>query len=361
MCKRLFFVVFSVFTLQVSAQKSRSSYLDINAFYGVAIEHDKSLKTAIQGNPYGFIIAYNIKNKAKKDWSKYFNYPDFGFSALYENTNSNILGNLFGLYTHYNFYLNDRNLDHQLQLRIAFGLVHISKPFHHLDNPDNLAFGSKFAGSAYLKLDYHHYFLKKTLSFNTGLSLIHYSNAGIKSPNLGLNTLAVTLGVNYNLNTEKTVFPKAEKTPKTTSKLRYNVIFRTGINESDVIGSGTFPFYVGTISIEKKINYKSTLTAGTDLFISKFLKEYVKNKQPNTTKSDTKRVGVFVGHELQIQKISAISQIGFNVYYPNKYISRLYERFGFKYRLNNHIFTALTIKVNLFKAESLEFGIGYRL
>jgi len=81
---------------------------------------------------------------------------------------------------------------------------------------------------------------------------------------------------------------------------------------------------------------------------------------PNET-SDWKRVGIFVGYELNMEQFSVLGQIGYNVYYPYDYVSRIYERFGFRKHFNEHLFADLTLKINMFRAEGLEFGIGYRL
>jgi hypothetical protein len=345
----------------ISAQQKSNSFIELNPFYGIVIEHDKSLKTAIQGNPFGLIVSYNIKNTKEKEFLKYYNYPDFGFSVLYENTNSDILGEIFGAYTHYNFYLNNRNAKNKLSLRIAFGLAHITKPYNSISNPYNFALASKYAGTAFLKLNYQRFFLKNRLGFQTGMVLTHFSNAGIKNPNLGLNTLGFNFGLNYNFNNNEFIFDETLKNNKVNKKLKYNLIFRTGKNESKNIGSGNFSFYVLSFKIDKKINYKSTLTTGIDFFESEFLKDYIDQDEPQPQITNTKRIGIFVGHDLKINKINAITQIGYHAYYPKKYVSRVYERVGFNYFLNQHFFTELTLKINLFRAEMLEFGLGYRL
>ncbi len=361
----IYLLIFFSSILVINAQKN--SFLDVDLFYGVVLEHDKSLQTAIQGNPFGIILGYNLKNKQEKKWLAYYNYPDFGFSAVYQNTNSTSLGKMYGLYTHYNFYLNNRNSKNKLQLRIALGLGYITNPYNAITNENNFTLSTKFAGSAYLKLNYNREFLQGKFGLQTGISLIHFSNAAFKNPNLGINTLAVTLGFNYNLSANKTPFPKKIKTPKDTRKLRYNLIFRTGLNESKIPNSGQFPFYIGTFQIEKKLNFKSTLSSGIDYFKAEFLKPYLQQQKeletgiPDASHYKTDRIGLFIGHELYLHNFSLVSQIGYNIYAPNIYISNIYERVGLKHHFNDHFFTELTLKLNLFRAEGLEFGIGYRL
>ncbi|MEE9348444.1 MAG: acyloxyacyl hydrolase [Flavobacteriaceae bacterium] len=346
----------------------QKSYLDIESFYGIVIEHDKSLKTAIQGNPYGLIMGYNIKkNTASKDWLSYYNYPDIGFSALYQNTNSTILGEMYGVYSHYNFYLNDRNALNKLQLRVALGLGYITNPYDELTNPNNFTLSSKLSGSSYLKLNYHRDFYKGKIGIQAGVSLIHFSNAAFKNPNLGINTIAATIGVNYNLHEEKLTYPIPRKVILEENPLRYSLVFRAGFNESKIPNSGQFPFYVFTFLSEKKLNYKSTINIGADYFKSGFLNNYLQDVKeletgnPDSSHYKTDRIGIFVGHDWHINKLDLITQIGYTVYEPNRYVSSIYERIGIKHRFNDHLYSTLTLKLNLFRAEGLEFGIGYRL
>lgn len=363
--KRIVYILIFI-TFNINAQNKKHHYFDFDTFYGIALEHDKSLATAIQGNPFGFIAGYSITNTSNKEWTKYYNYPDFGFSILYQNTNSDILGEMYGAYVHYTFYLNDRNATNKFQFRTAFGLGYITNPYHKINNPFNYSLSTKLAGSAYFKLNYQRNFLKGKLGLQSGISIIHFSNAAFKNHNLGLNTLAFNLGVNYNFNNEPYQFEKKESTPKEMGNEKYSLIFRTGVNESKIADSGQYPFYVVTFQVAKKVNYKTTLTTGADYFKADFLNNYLQLEKEletgsiDTTQYKTDRIGVFIGHELYINHFSMISQIGYNVYYPNKYVSRIYERFGFKTHLTNHIFTELTLKLNLFRAEGLEFGLGYQ-
>ena len=91
------------------------------------------------------------------------------------------------------------------------------------------------------------------------------------------------------------------KKKKFTQPIKYNVVFRGGVNESDVVGSGQFPFYIISAYADKRINVKSALQLGTDVFFSNFLKELIYYKSVSfpeelvSGNEDYKRVGVFCG------------------------------------------------------------------
>jgi len=333
-------------------------------FIGKPIEHDKKLKDAIQGNSYGFLISWNDLSSKDNLFNQLYNFPERGYSFLYQNFNSSILGEVYGGYRHFTYNLTPNKL-YKLKLTSAFGLGYATKSYNAITNSLNFAHGSKLLVSAYLKLQYFKLLQKNRLHLNAGISLIHFSNISFKNPNLGLNTVALNVGVNYKLN--PVLISKNKKNHQLANinnAIQYNLVLRGGYNESLIIDSGLYPFYTLTFYGSKKINWYSTLTGGIDFFNSKFLKNYIQTKNEelneNFNENNYKRIGVFVGHELTQNNFAFISQLGYTIYYPYSYVSRIYERFGFKYNLSSHWFSEVTMKVNLFRAEALELGIGYK-
>ena len=77
--------------------------------------------------------------------------------------------------------------------------------------------------------------------------------------------------------------------------------------------------------------------------------------------TDYKRVSVFVGYELFINKISFEFQFGAYVYRPFDEDMPIYERLGVKYYFTKQVFSSLSLKTHGSKAEAIEYGIGVRL
>ena len=106
---------------------------------------------------------------------------------------------------------------------------------------------------------------------------------------------------------------------------------------------------------------------GADVFFSNFLKEFIYYRSvafPEDNLSgneDYKRIGIFAGHELFMNKTAFITQLGYYVYYPYDFEGRTYFRIGLKRYFNDKFFGALTLKSHGAKAEAIEFGIGLRL
>ena len=364
--KKTILIFFLLFTVLVNSQTEtiRHNNIQTDFFFGRPIEHDKKLKDAIDGNSYGVLLSYNTINTKNTTFNKLYKYPERGFSFLYQNFNSDVLGEVFGGYRHYNYNLKNTS-NSSLKLISGFGLGYATESYNAVTNPNNHAIGSKLLASAYLKLQFFQFLKKERLSVNTGVSLIHFSNIAFKNPNLGINTVNLNVGFNYLLEPIKFRPLKEEiAINELDKKLHFNLILRGGYNESLEIDSGVFPFYTVTFYASKSINKFSDITFGTDYFKSEFLKNHIKNKNLEEGKSynenDFARVGIFVGYELIQNNFSFVSQIGYTVYYPFPYVSRVYERFGLKYKLGKHLFSEVTMKINLFRAEALEIGLGYK-
>jgi len=361
--KQSVIVFILVFGWSVAAQDTASSYIDVNNFKGNIALHNPDILHLIQGHPSGTIISWNKKTFGEKDWQRHYNYPDYGVSFVFQDMKNEVLGNNFGLLAHYNFHF----LKRHLVFRVAHGLAYNTNPYDRINNFRNIAFGSKLLSTTYIMLNYKKERLFDRLGIQTGLSVIHYSNANVKAPNTSTNTVALNLGFTYNLQKENPDYIETVVKEKFTEPIKFNLAFRTGINTSDLVGSKQFPFYIFSAYADKRLNRKSAVQFGAEVFFSNFLREYIKYRsiafeaEANLANSDYKRVGVFVGHELFINKLSMLFQAGYYAYYPYDFEGRTYFRFGLKRYFAKKWFAAITLKSHAAKAESAALGIGIRL
>jgi len=359
------YVLCLICALALAQDKTHASYLDLSYFKGNIPLHNNDILHLINGHPEGYILSWNKKTYGFNAWEQRFNYPDFGVTFAYQNMKNKTLGTVSSLYAHYNFYF----FKHHIMLRIGQGFAYAEEAYDKETNFRNVAYGSNIMSSTLLMLNYNKQRLVGRFGLQAGMSLIHYSNANVKAPNTSTNTMALNVGVNYSLDKKEPTYQNtlAENDKKYTEPIHYNFIFRSGVNESDVVDSGQFPFYIFSAYADKRISRKSGLHLGADLFFSKFLKELILYRSvafPNEGLSgneDYKRVGVFVGHELFINKTSIISQLGYYVYYPFDFEGRTYLRLGLKRRFAKKWFGVLSLKTHGAKAEAVELGIGLRL
>lgn len=345
-------------------EKAPNKYtIDASQFYGSVLKHNPSISHLITNHPGGVILSLNKKTFGREEWEQAYDYPDLGYSFIYQNMNNSTLGEHYGVFAHYNFYYLKRNL----QLRFGQGISYNTNPYDKESNFRNNAYGTSLMASIYFMLNYHKENIYKGLGFKAGLSLIHYSNGSFKSPNTSTNTLAFNAGLIYDLEAGKEVdFIVDVEKKNYKESIKYNLALRGGINSSDVEGMGQYPFYIVSAYVDKRIGRKSALHFGTDIFFSKFLKEQIRFQgiafPENNVSADTdyKRVGVFIGHELFINKLSLTTQLGYYVYYPYDFEGRIYNRLGLKRYLGDKIFAEISIKAHAANAEAIEFGVGIR-
>ncbi|MEY3499178.1 MAG: hypothetical protein RL308_847 [Bacteroidota bacterium] len=349
----------------ISAQELKdSNAIEVNYFTGNIIQHAPDLAHLITGHPEGVLFSFSKKTHGRQEWQSAYNFPDYGFYFLYQDFKNEFLGHNYAIGIHYNFYF----LKRKLMFKVAEGIALASNPHDNVTNSKNGAFGSKLLGNVNFVLNYKKDNLIDKFGIEAGFIFTHFSNARIKAPNSGINTWNINVGLNYNFdNIENKIIDSTSFNIKFKQPVKYNLVLRSGINESPIVGSGTKPFYHIGFFADKRLNRKSAIQFGAELFLTNSFIEFIKYKSiaypnlninPNT---DYKRVGVFVGHELFINKISLEAQIGYYVYKPFKNDIAIYDRLGMKYYLSNKIFTGVSIKTHGFLAEAMEFAVGVRL
>ena len=358
-----------LFTSVLFSQQNEMNYfsLDADYFYGNIIEHNDDISHLITGHPTGIMLSYNKKTYGFDEWEGRYNYPDWGFTFAYQDMKNEFLGENYSVYGHFNFYFLNRNL----VFGVGQGLAYVTNPYDPETNYQNNTYGSKILSSTFLRFNYSKENIYKGLGVHAGFGVIHYSNANFKAPNSSTNTLYFNVGMSYRF--DKQDFPDyipvgGWRSDNYKERFKYNFVLRTGINEADVNGLGQSPFFSITAFVDKRINYKSTLQGGVDIFFSSFLKELIKYRSIAFPEDglngdeDYRRVGVFLGHEFRFNKVAFVSQLGYYVYWPYEFENRIYNRLGIKrYFFNDKFFAAITLHAHWAKAEAVEFGIGIRL
>ncbi|MCF6308725.1 MAG: acyloxyacyl hydrolase [Flavobacteriaceae bacterium] len=362
-------VILLLITTSIFSQQNEMKYVSLEAdyFYGTIIEHNKDISHLITGHPTGIMLAYNRKTYGFNEWEGRYNYPDWGFTFAYQDMKNQFLGENYSVYGHFNFYF----LNRALTFGMGQGLAYNTNPYDPDTNFQNNAYGSQILSSTFLRFNYVKENIYKGLGVHTGFGVIHYSNANFKAPNTSTNTIYFNVGMSYRF--DKQDFPVyipvgRWKSSNYAERFKYNVVLRGGINEADVNGLGQYPSFTFSTFVDKRINYKSTLQAGVDVFFSSFLKELINYRSiafPEdglTGNEDYKRVGVFIGHEFRFNKVAFVSQLGYYIYWPYEFENRIYNRLGIKrYFLKDRFFGAVTLHAHWAKAESIEIGIGVRL
>lgn len=255
--------------------------------------------------------------------------------------------------------------------RISQGIGYTTNPYDKETNNKNNAFGTSILDNNYFLLQYCKQNLVGPFGLQIGFMFNHYSNGRFKAPNSGLNNYALNFGLNYNFDkdNERIQLDSLPDPKSFKERIKYNLAVRTGRSEGPVVGLKQRQFYHFSLYADKRIGRKSAIQLGTDIFLSRYLKDYIDhaaiaqyrdmpNVDPNV---DYKRIALFAGHELFINKLSIESQVGYYVYKPFDYEIDFYQRLAMKYYLYKNVFTGIGLKAHGARAEAIELSLGIRL
>jgi hypothetical protein len=333
--------------------------IDISYTSGSILVHNPKIEP-ISNNPIsGFSISYSFKNNRKEHWRKYYNYPNYGINYKFKSFNfPDVLGNAHAL----NTFLQISFLKQQKHFDIGFagfaGFAYLTKTYDEVSNPENVAISTHFniTGEVqfYTRLTFH------PVYFEYAYGLNHFSNGLINSPNLGINSLnnQFTLGWEFENQIEKTKPPKAQRAPFIKNEFwLYTSVGNNKLKDYDK----RFLFLGASLNYSKQVNPINKLGIGIDFINDESLNQYaIINYKYNGESDLSFRFGPNIQGEFLFGNLSFLGAYGFFFGDATNYISRAYYKVGAKYYAKNIIGIAMVRAVPLFKAQVLEFGIGYR-
>jgi len=202
----------------------------------------------------------------------------------------------------------------------------------------------------------------------SGVDYTHRSNGGMVQPNRGINVLGPKINVQYNLAptgvkrrvTQAPPFrPRWEVLAGATSGMK-NVIERR-----DPLTRDNYWSLSGTAALQRHFYRFGKLAFGADAAYDGATGARIEGLDTRwrATAGERWALGLYGGYEHVVGRFGPFVQVGQNVargFDDTK--PRLYERFGWRYHLNDRYWTTISIRaVQGRRADALQFGIGYRL
>ena len=343
------------------AQNSQKSpvMVGVASQNGFIIAHTNSIRHLATSHPGGAEVNVQWQTTGTKQWHQFYKYPKLGLSFIWYDYHNPVLGHSFAIspYINKTFY---RSSKAELNFRVGSGIAIFSNKYDLKDNHKNSIISSSVNAVIQGRLEYIR-MVSDHVGIMGALALNHYSNGATSKPNMGINIPTLCLGVNY-YTSRPEQFQVLEPEPFDNS-LFYNISTSVGIKQLGP--SVDKKFWVNNISaaVGKQVNHKSNLLVGVEGFYDRSLNENQKTDTSLVNKPfpDTKRAGVFVGHELLFGKIALETHLGVYIYRPYKVDTFYYERVGLKYHINPTLYTCLDLKVHRGSADVIEMRVGARL
>ncbi|WP_319499935.1 acyloxyacyl hydrolase [uncultured Draconibacterium sp.] len=342
-----------------SYQTFSQESIDISYISGSVLVHAKKIEPISENPVDGFSISYSFKNKAGEHWRKFYNYPNYGINyTLKSFNNPDVIGNSHALTTFLQISFLKRHKVFDIGFKSAAGLAYLTEKYDVSSNPDNQAISTHINITGELEFYTRLHFHPVYFGYSYGLN--HFSNGLIKSPNLGLNTLNhhITLGWEFEKQVEK--IPSNEEGRGKLIKNEFWAYASTGLNTVRDYDQ-RFVFIATSLNYSKQINPINKIGIGIDFIKDEALNQYAINNYNYDEDSDLSfRFGPNLQGEFLFGNLSFLGAYGFFFGDTTNYISRAYYKAGAKYYAKNIIGIAMIRAVPLFKAQVVEFGLGYR-
>lgn len=349
-----------LFRTELLAQPIGKHQMSAHPFAGYFLRFSERI-AHIESIPVGMEIAYDRLSEGDKEWEHFFGFPERGVTLTYVNYQNDILGYTLSLIPHVEFFPASTNRS-KTGVRIGFGGAYHSRPFHEQNNPLNVAIGTHFNYTMQLRFA-HHMFLSEQSSIVSSLGFTHFSNGAYRMPNMGINYPFLSIGYTQLLdgkrpNPEKGKFEERFESPFNLWTVQ--VLFMAGLKGIYPAEEYGFPFFTSSLTLFRQMSRISSLQMGLELYNDTSVKRHI-DRNPNFDEStDFRRIGLVVGHELLIDKIGVTTQVGMYLYRPYPSDRMVYKRLGLKYYYNKNLFSSLSLKTHLGRANALEYGIGLR-
>ena len=330
---------------------------------GILWAHRKSM-LHLEAPTYGYDVnLYLFTERSDMNWSRAYNSPRIGITLSYLDLGKpEVTGKVFGLLPFIEFRLLHQKKQ-ELNFRMGAGLGYLTKKWDLATNRLNNAIGTHVNGNMRLHFLYHRQ-IGPHWELTAVAGITHYSNGNFRLPNLGVNSVEAGIGIGYNLNG----IPNREGiyTPDSTARRqRSEIRFSFGTKETSLIyPKRVFAFDLGLRHY--LFNWeKLRLCGGLDFFYDP---GYVYRDNPNDVQGgpnmrNSMEMALCGGGELWLGKFSFIGEGGIYLYTPDMsyYKGPIYQRVGFRYKINPEWSCLTTLKAHFARADYFEWGIAYTI
>jgi hypothetical protein len=303
----------------------------------------------------------------KQAWERAYNYPILGMSFFYSGLGYDpILGQAFALMPFINFPLY-KNRVFTFGFRFALGAGYLTKRFDRLTNYKDIAIGSHINAAINLMFE-GRYRLGEYLSLTAGICLQHFSNGSLKTPNYGLNTPMVSVGLAYRPVREnkdivdRFIAPTAPFAAIIRNTIEFEIGFALGYkNMQSELGHNYFVYHAFENTFFR-VSRKSKVGFGLDAsYDASHMKILELGDVHVSSPLQLVRPGINAAYELMLGQLGFIVNLGIYLGGKEKTNGPLYEKFCFQYHFSKDFFAHVLLKVHFGRADYIGWGVGYHL
>lgn len=361
MKKKLLILIIVIPGLYCNAQPEKRSFIiESRVHAGIHIPFYEALEYLINDDVYALDLSVSFPTYGRDYWEKLYNLPRPGLGYSYSSLGNNkVFGKAHSLYGFINIPLIKKPEKYSLNYQVSLGGAYITRIFDKDKNHLNRAIGSHT--NIYIRLGID---AKIKITTNSEMimeaGLAHFSNGKTRSPNYGINTGSISLGINYMFNNKNSIIQEPA-IPLIEKKYVQSLLFSAGSKVYDnLLGKN---YFVSSVSYnaDRLLNHRRRIGLGADLFYDGSISEALADEDGTPENEFTKlvRLGIHGSYTICYKHLMMGIQIGHYIYSKYIVLTPVYTRISLHYLITNNISGGISIRSHLGKADCLEWGLGY--
>jgi hypothetical protein len=324
--------------------------------------HRISIGHLVKGYPTTYEFNISKPTLGNHLWHIENNKPDLGVSLqCLDFANPSQLGYALTAAPYVEIPLNVKERSSRLIMRICWGATYITKSFDIHSNHKNIAIGSHVNSFVQFRW-FWHLKLTENLRFEPGITFSHASNGKARNPNLGLNVMSLSAGLNFLLPSKTPVAPvtKIDSSTRVRSKNELLATAAIGFNER-AIGTPELRSYLFAFGYQRNVRNTHKFSAGFDFYYDEnYLLDYKNTLEKPASGFDQYRVSARVGYSYNVGRISIPIELGYYVFQRCNPDANIVSRLGVRYYSASGIVASFGLRTHFAVAYTFEYGLGYR-
>jgi len=333
----------------LSAQQS----LFFNASGGFMIPHREEIRGLVTSHSKGFEVGAMWNTDGSKTWHQRYDHPLWGLEGYFSDLGNEALGKQ-GALSIFTRLPSFRRPHFSAYWHFGIGAGYSNATWDLETNNKGIVLGSHM--NTTLSLGYYtEICVGEKLSLTAGIRMTHLSNGAVVMPNLGTNNAALSLGCRYSIQDE--VVSSTRPNIPAVRGMQINIGYAAGIRQNQPAGGPTHLVHTLSVAGAYRFNYSSSVLFGTDVFYNTSIRPFLIRDNGSYNPSDLVQMGLFAGYSQHFDRMEFRIMAGY--YLKNAYSGNgsLYHRFGFRYRITDHMMAQLHLKTHFAKADYPEIGI----
>lgn len=320
----------------------------------------------LSGTAYGGELIYHINTTINpRTWMKVLNLKSLDLVFNYKNMSDIVMvsdprpdrfGDSYALLGALNFSLLKLK-GTEVLVTPGLGLGYLGETWFTNENVligSHLNFSSRIA----LKLNTR---IAPSTKLSAGVDILHFSNAGTRVPNNGMNVSSVSLGIVQSLHTKKRSVSDTASWRKALDYKRHSVDFGVNIGRRGVYRSKEGLYKTGLYAgYNYRLNPVFGLSTGVDAVYYHTIYDPLRNGetyQSNASSFGRWRVGAAVGPDLWMGRLALMAKYGYYLHYDSLKDIKTYWTAGLKYSVLD--WAAVQAKIYIHKTEADFVGFGF--